>query len=135
MIGVTIAVAICAAAFLVFRKGPGCTSALLTEMWSADRAYSAALHKKDCNQGESILYSVRVDAHSPPLRIDWSSNYELRNDKYPDQAPSLLWRSDRELEITVKTRTLRGKLQVNAGDDLTITEAYDPSDPNAFPNY
>src|SRR5215467_255827 len=59
-----------------------CKTTSTTETWSPDRAYQVTLLKKDCHQGESIFYSVRVHAFSPPNRTGWflTPNSDRRTD-------------------------------------------------------
>ncbi len=49
-----------------------CKTTSTAESWAPDRAYKATVFKKDCNSGESIFYSVRVDAFSPPSEANGS---------------------------------------------------------------
>jgi hypothetical protein len=104
--------------------------------WTQDRAYKATLLKKSCNLGETLFYSIRIDAYSPPLKRAWFvPAYELENDDYPDRPPALQWTSPRRLEVAVSTRTTSGTITTNVGDDLTLVRIYRPREPGAFPNY
>lgn len=115
--------------------GQNCSTSLVTESWATDRAYKIALSKKDCNSGESIFYSARIDAFSPPLRAAWFTVRELDDDEYPERAPALTWTGSRQIEINMPTRTLNGRLAEHAGDDLTIIRVFTASKPDAFPSY
>jgi hypothetical protein len=102
---------------------------------SSDHAFEATILEKDCNQGKSLFYSVRVDAKSPPLPRGWFvQGYGLENDAYPT-VPRLHWVSPRRLEIEVETRMLSGELTLNAGDDLTVVRKYVAAQPDARPNF
>jgi hypothetical protein len=114
-----------------------CSTATIATTWSPDRAYQASMLEKNCNMGESLFYSVRIDAKSPPLRRGWFvPGYELENDLvHPTTPPSMKWATDRRLEIDVATRTLAGSLELSSGDDLTVVRNYVPAERGAHPNY
>jgi hypothetical protein len=94
---------------------PDCSTEAAKEFWSQDRAYKAALLIKNCNLGESILYRIRVDAMSPPLKRGWFQYIDLDNDERPDALPSIRWDGPRWLSIEMQTRTLRGSIVQNTG--------------------
>src|SRR5713226_1222384 len=78
-----------------------CVTASQAEIWAPDRAYKATLSKKDCDMSESIFYSVRIDAVSPPVgRPKWFTVRELDTDERPEHPPQLTWAAPRQLEIT-----------------------------------
>jgi hypothetical protein len=112
-----------------------CKTSSTAESWAPDRAYRATVLKKDCNLGESIFYSVRVDAFSPPERSAWFTTRELEADVWPDQPrpPELTWTTPRQLEITMVTMTLGGRLTEHVGDSLTIVRIFNAAKPDAFP--
>jgi hypothetical protein len=114
-----------------------CKTYATAESWAPDRAYKATVFKKDCNLGESIFYSVRVDAFSPPERMAWFTTRELEADVRPDQPrpPELTWSTARQLEITTVTTTLGGRLTEHVGDGLTIVRVFNAAKPDAFPNF
>jgi hypothetical protein len=89
-----------------------CSSKSVAESWNEDRAFKATLIEKNCNAGETLFYSVRVDAHSPPLRNGWSiPGYELEGDEtWPRKIPTLRWVTPGELEISVNTEAIGGTL-------------------------
>src|ERR1700746_3846190 len=62
-----------------------CKTSSTAESWAPDRAYKATVFKKDCNLGESIFYSVRVDAFSPPERHSFFTTRQLEADVWPDE--------------------------------------------------
>jgi hypothetical protein len=130
-----LALAALGAAFMTGGPAPACSTSTILEAWSPDRAYRASLLKKNCNKDESIFYSVRIEAHAPPLDRAWYSIHELDSDQYPIVAPTVKWPEGRQLKIVVETRTLKGELTVHTGSDLTIVKSYVPSNPDAFPNY
>lgn len=113
-------------------RGPSCVTTSEAEFWSPDRIYKAALSKKDCNLGESIVYSVRVDHLT---HRQWFAVWDVETDERPERPPKVIWTADRALEITMPTRTLSGKLTQYVGDDLTMTRVYAATKPDAFPNY
>ncbi len=115
-----------------------CKTSSTAESWAPDRAYKATVFKKDCNLGESIFYSVRVDAFSPPERGAWFTTRELEPGVvWPDQPqpPDLTWSTPRQLEITMTTTTLGGRLTEHVGGSLTIVRIFDAAKPAAFPNF
>lgn len=114
-----------------------CETSSIAESWAPDRAYKATVFKKDCNLGESIFYSIRVDAFSPPERMAWFTVRELENDAWPapPELPKVTWSAARQLEIVSGTKTLGGQLSELAGDNLTIIRIFSPLTPDAFPNY
>ena len=114
-----------------------CKTSSTAESWAPDRAYKATMFKKNCNLGESIFYSVRVDAFSPPERTSWFTNRELEADVWPEEPrpPGLIWTTPRQLEITMVTTTLGGRLTEHIGDDLTIVRIFNATKPDAFPNF
>ncbi|HWE76716.1 MAG TPA: hypothetical protein VG328_26355 [Stellaceae bacterium] len=121
-----------------FMRSPDyyCTTKPITELWTSDRAYKATLFEKNCNSGESLFYSVRVDAFSPPLRRGWFNNTEIEYDARYDVAdspPALRWATPRQLEIKMKTYTLSGTLKSHNGDDLTMVRIFEPEAPDTFP--
>ena len=112
-----------------------CSTGPISELWSEDHAYKASLLKKNCKMDETIFYSVRIDAHSPPLRHAWFTKREIADDEYPSGPPMVSWITPRKLEIEMRTRTLRGSLVEHVGDDLTVVRIFNASEPEAFPNY
>jgi len=78
-----------------------------------------------------------VDAFSPPERMAWFTTRELEADVWPDQPqpPELARSTPRQLEITVATTTLGGRLTEHVGDDLTIVRIFNAAKPDAFPNF
>jgi hypothetical protein len=115
-----------------------CHTSTLSETWSADRAYQAAIQVKDCNAGQTQFYSVRVHAHSVPQlpHGGWFATYEVQDDEdNPYGPPEVHWETPRVLSIDMKTRTLRGSIRQNAGDDLTVVETYTARAPDQFPSF
>jgi hypothetical protein len=112
-----------------------CTTSPISSLWSDDRAYEATILKMDCNMSETIFYSVRIDAFSPPLREAWFTKQEIESDEFPvpSEPPSIRWIDSRHLEITMKTKTIGGMLNEHVGHDLIITRTYIASSPSAFP--
>ena len=84
---------------------------------------------------ETIIYSIRIDAFSPPLRLAWFTTRNIENDERPKQPPKLLWITSRQLEITTTTRTVNGMLAEHVGDDLIVVRKFVASKPDAFPNF
>jgi hypothetical protein len=118
-------------------RGPEqyCSTEPVAEFWSQDRAYKATLLVKNCNLWESIFYRVRIDAMSPPLKHGWFMYVDLNDDERPDASPSVRWDGPRLLSIEVQTRTLRGSILQNVGEDLSTSVTYIAKAPAAFPNY
>jgi len=111
-----------------------CKTSSIAESWAPDHAYKATVLKKDCNLSESLFYSIRIDAFSPPGRMPWFTLLELENDTRPEP-PKVTWGAARQLEIVSATETLSGRLSEHLGDDLTVMRIFSPLSPNAFPNY
>jgi hypothetical protein len=112
-----------------------CTTSPASEIWSPDRAYKATLLVKDCNLSETIFYSIRVDAYSPPLSTGFFTHEVIEDDERPSEPPTVRWDTPRKLAVEMKTRTLHGTVQRHSGDDLTIVRTYIARQPDAFPNY
>jgi hypothetical protein len=123
-----------------------CSSKPVAESWNEDHAFKVTLIEKNCNAGETLFYSVRVDAHSPPLHGGWFiPGYELEgDDPLPRQIPSLQWVTPRELEIIVNTGTISGtvtntvhspyvgpsgSINQDPSDDLLVVRKYVPAHP------
>src|ERR1700728_4807471 len=122
-----------------------CSSKPVAESWNEDHAFKATLIKKNCNAGETLFYSVRVDAHSPPLHSGWFvPGYELEADEtWPRQIPSFRWVTPRELGVTVNTGTVSGTvtntvhspyvgpsgIKQDPSDDLLVVRKYVPLHP------
>jgi hypothetical protein len=118
-----------------FTRAPGsnCSTKPISETWAQDRAYKATLLVRDCNMEETIFYTVRVDAFSPPLRNAWFTIEEIDDDECPDAPPVVHWDGPRTLVSEMRTKTLRGSLVRNIGQDLIMRITYARSS-NAFPN-
>src|SRR5882757_9721357 len=116
-------------------RGPEqyCSTAPVMEFWSGDRAYKATLLIKNCNKDESIFYRVRVDAMSPPLKYGWFKYLDLDDDERPNAPPLVRWDRPRLLSIEMQTRTLRGSIVQNVGEDLSTSVTYVAKEPAAFP--
>jgi hypothetical protein len=111
-----------------------CLTSPVSELWSEDRVYKATVLLKDCNKGETIFYSVRVDFFPPPPRGGWFTRREINDDERPLEAPDVRWEAPRTLLIQMKTRTLGGSMREHVGDDLTIVQNFTARAPDAFPN-
>jgi hypothetical protein len=111
-----------------------CKTSSIAESWPADRAYKATVLMRDCNLNESISYSVRVDAFSPPPRLGWFAVLELESDTRPEP-PKVKWSTARQLNIVSETRALGGRLSQQVGDDLTIIRTFLPVSPGDAANY
>jgi hypothetical protein len=106
-----------------------CTSGSVLSSWSSDHTYKATLLKKDCNQGETIFYSVRIDKVTP-TRINgvpmggWFLVEDIEEDPYPTAAlqPAIKWTAHR-LQIDIPARTFSGSYQHREGD-LTLVRSY-----------
>jgi hypothetical protein len=130
------AVIIYVTAYLARPPEPNCETTSVSVRWAPDKAYKATLLRKSCNHDESLFYSVRIDAYSPPLGRAWFvPGYELENDQYPEHPPIMRWSSPRQLEVVVVTRTMAGTIARHVGEDLTFARTYAPREPGAFPNY
>jgi hypothetical protein len=112
-----------------------CSTKPISGTWAQDRAYKATLLRKDCNLSETIFYAVRIDAFSPLLRHAWFTIEEIGDDERPPAPPTLRWTGAQNLAIEMVTKTLRGSLVRNVGQDLTTSVTYVARLPMAFPNY
>jgi hypothetical protein len=119
--------------WITLEPRPDCKTSPTAESWAPDRAYKATVFKKDCNMSESIFYSVRVDAFSPPERHSFFTTRELEAAVWSEPLPpELTWSTPRQLEITMATARLGGRLTERVGDSLTIIRIFEPK-PAAFP--
>lgn len=130
-----IAVTVYTTSYLARLPESNCSTSPVSELWSEDRVYKATILMKDCNMGETIFYSVRVDAYPPPPRRGWFTKREIDNDERPSEPPAVRWEAPRTLLIEMKTRTLVGSMREHVGDDLTIVRVFAAQAPDAFPNY
>jgi hypothetical protein len=119
-----------------------CSSMPIGTFWNADRAFKATLLEKNCNGGETLFYSVRVDAFSPPLHGSWFiPGYELEGDNdWPRTVPTVRWTTPRQLDIEVNTASIAGSIsslvhtsyvvgsggKIDPSDDLTVVRKYFP---------
>jgi hypothetical protein len=101
-----------------------CKTAATEESWAPDRTYKATVLKKDCNMGESISYSVRLDALSTPERREWFTVRQLETDAPYPSSPTLSWITPQQLEITMATGTLDGRLTEQVDDHLVVTRIF-----------
>lgn len=130
-----VAVVIYITAYVARLPESNCSTKSVSEIWSEDRAYKATILLKNCNIGETLFYSVRVDARSPPLRLAWFTNREIEDDERPSEPPKVRWQSPRALLIEMTTRTTEGTIRESVGDDLTIIRRFSAKEPRAFPNF
>jgi hypothetical protein len=90
--------ALCATAYIshwmTLAPEAKCKTSTVAENWTPDHAYKATVLEKDCNLSETISYSIRVDAFSPPERVAWFTLRELENDARPE-APQVTWTAAR----------------------------------------
>jgi hypothetical protein len=136
IVALLIAVGLYVTVFVARLPESNCKRTTVSELWAPDRAYKATLLKKSCNSGESLSYSIRIDAYAPPLPRAWFvPGVELEDDSYPTGDPAFQWAGPRRLEVVVSTRVLTGSLTTHVGDDLTVIRTYKPREPQAFPNY
>jgi hypothetical protein len=96
-----------------------CTTSSVSSLWSGDHVYKATLLKKDCNLGETVFYSVRVEKPDA-----WFLRVEIEEDPYPAQAsePAVSWDLHR-LEIGIPAETFSGSIQHRVGD-LSVVRTY-----------
>jgi hypothetical protein len=114
-----------------------CSTSAVSETWSEDRLYKATIQLKECNEGETRFYSVRVDADRPnEPGGGWFATYAVQDDEpNPDGPPDVHWDTPRTLSISMKTQSLRGSIRQNVGDDLTVVETYTAKAPDQFPHF
>jgi len=91
----------------------------VSSSWSHDRAYEATLLRKDCNLGETVFYSVRIDRAGA-----WFLRLEIEQSPFPDQAvePAMKWDAHK-LEIDIPAETFSGSIERRAGA-LTVVRSY-----------
>ena len=129
-----IAIAVYVTSYVARLPESNCSTSLVSELPSEDQAYNATVLVKDCNLGETIFYSVRIDARSPLQHRGWFTTYEIEDDERPDGPPELRWEAPRTLVIERSTRTLAGSIRRHIGDDLTLVRNFRAKAPDAFPN-
>jgi hypothetical protein len=119
-----------------------CSSKPIGTFWNADRAFKATLLEKNCNAGETLFYSVRIDAYSPPLHGSWFvPGYQLEGDNdWPRTIPAVRWSTPRQLDVEVNTDSLAGSMtslvhtsyvvgsggKIDPSDDLRVVRKYLP---------
>jgi hypothetical protein len=96
-----------------------CTTDPVVSSWSHDQAYEATLLRKDCNLGETVFYSVRVDKPGA-----WFLRMEIEQGSFPDQAiePSMKWDAHK-LQIDIPAGSFSGAIERREGD-LTVVRSY-----------
>jgi len=96
-----------------------CTTGPVSSSWSSDSAYKATLLKKDCNLGETVFYSVRIDKPEA-----WFFRVEIEEDPNPAQAsePAMRWDSHK-LEVDIPAEAFSGSIERREGD-LTVVRSY-----------
>jgi hypothetical protein len=101
-----------------------CDTAPVTHIWSSDHKYEATLLRKDCNRGETLFYSVRIDKPDPNPLGGWFLIEDIQTDPYPNISalPVMKWTAHR-LEIEIAAHALSGEFDRREGD-LTVTRRY-----------
>ena len=96
-----------------------CTTSPVSSSWSSDRAYKATLLRKDCNLGETVFYSVRIDKAGA-----WFLRVEIEEDPNPAQSsePTMRWDSHK-LEVDIPAEAFSGSIERREGD-LTVVRSY-----------
>ena len=91
-----------------------CTTAPVSSSWSDDRAYHPS--EEDCNLGETVFYSVRVN--KPGV---WFLGVEVEQSPFPDQAiePAMKWDAHK-LEIDIPATTLSGSIERREGESADL---------------
>jgi hypothetical protein len=108
-----------------------CYNSSEAELWSPERSYRATLLKKECGMGESTFSSVRIE----PRSGGWFTVRALENSTWPDKTlpPELKWNGPKELEITVITPKLSGRLVDQIRNGPTIVRVFSAK-PELFPH-
>lgn len=103
-----------------------CSTAQLQDFWSADRRYRSVLMKKECNLGETIFYSVRLETSGKPRLEGWYVVLNIEGEGGIDEdEPSVEWISPNTLEIKSTTGTLKGTIERRI-EEVTIIRSYRP---------
>jgi hypothetical protein len=112
-----------------------CETSSENENWSPSQAYKATVLKKECGLGETAFYSVRIDAVYPSERMRWFIIQNLETNTWPDKAlpPQMVWNNPQELEITIDTPALSGRLVQKMHDGLTVIRLFNAT-PKSFPH-
>jgi len=105
-----------------------CATGAISSLWSSDQVYKATLLRKDCNLGETVFYSVRIDKPG-----GWFLRVEIEEDPNPAQSsePTMRWDSHK-LEVDIPAEAFSGSLERREGD-LTVVRSYIHPKPNPSP--
>jgi hypothetical protein len=98
-----------------------CVTKPLSAMWSSDHLYKATLLKKDCNQGETLFFSIRIDKPNTPTG-GWFFVQQVEEDPDSFTPPIIKWVSHK-LEIEIVAKTMTGSIERRIGD-LTVVRLY-----------
>ena len=99
-----------------------CVTRPIADVWSSGHLYEARLLKKDCNQGETVFFSVRIDNPNTPTG-GWFFVEQVEEDPGSFTPPTVKWVSHR-LEIKIAAQTIIGSIERRIGD-LTVIRLYD----------
>ncbi len=99
-----------------------CVTRPISAVWSSDHLYEATLQKKDCNRGETVFFSVRIDKPNTPTG-GWFFVQQVEGDPDSFTPPTIKWVSHK-LEIEIVAKTLIGSIERRVGD-TTVVRLYD----------
>ena len=99
-----------------------CITRPISAVWSRDHLYEATLLKKDCNQGDTFFFSVRIDKPNTPTG-GWFYVQQVEEDPNSFTPPSIKWVSHK-LEIEIVAKMLTGSIERRVGD-ITVVRLYD----------
>ena len=99
-----------------------CVTRPISAVWSSDHLYEATLLQKDCNQGETFFFSVRIDKPNTPTG-GWFYVQQVEVDPNSFTPPIIKWVSHK-LEIEIVAKMLTGSIERRVGD-ITVVRLYD----------
>jgi hypothetical protein len=98
-----------------------CVTGPISAIWSSDHLYKATLLKKDCDDGETVFFSVRIDKPNTPTG-GWFFVQLVEEDPESFTPPIIKWASHK-LEIEIPAEMMTGSIERRIGD-LTIARLY-----------
>jgi hypothetical protein len=100
-----------------------CFTRPISAVWSSDHLYEATLLRKDCDDGETVFFSVRIDKPNTPTG-GWFFVQQVEEDPASFTPPVIKWASH-NLEIEIVAETMTGSIERRIGD-LTVVRVYGP---------
>ena len=114
------------AAYLAPRGRASCPVHPVAESWSSDHAYQATLLEKVCGEGDSILYSLKVEKAEPGTASGgWYFVWDIESDTSDAKQPLLQWDTPTQLRLEAVTERISGRLESRI-HDFTLVRVFSP---------